>query len=190
MAITDQSGLARGVHAVPGGVVAPVGQRQRAGLGKFARVVLAVLTCGVLGACSEASPPRATTLGASEPVMAPDDVPVRSFEPRWRPVAASVALSGTPRVGQSVWGTYRWMADLPETDSVHQWEAAYQPTRIRVIGRKPELLPSAGLRGVRIRYCVKPAVGHGADRLAGHKTCSAWTTVDGTAPPQQASRAG
>lgn len=96
-----------------------------------------------------------------------------------RPVAAAVKLSDTPRVGAVVSGSYRWMADWPETDSVHLWEAAAGPTRIRIVGRAREMMPSAGLHGVRIRYCVKPVIGAGTTRLTGHKTCSAWTTVDG-----------
>ena len=103
----------------------------------------------------------------------------REVEARMRPVAAAVAMSGTPQVGRVVSGTYRWMADWPETRSVHLWEAAFGPTRIRVVGRARDILPSAGLRGVRIRYCVKPVIGEGASRLTGHKTCSGWTTVDG-----------
>ncbi len=103
----------------------------------------------------------------------------REVESRMRPVAAAVAMSGTPQVGVVVSGTYRWMADWPETDSLHLWEAASGPTRMRVVGRAREMMPSAGLRGVRLRYCVKPVIGTGATRLVGHKTCSAWTTVGG-----------
>ncbi|AJP57718.1 hypothetical protein UC34_13465 [Pandoraea vervacti] len=107
-----------------------------------------------------------------------------------RPVAAAVKMSATPQVGTVVSGTYRWMADWPETDSVHLWEAAAGPTRIRVVGRARDMMPSAGLRGVRIRYCVKPVIGEGTSRLTGHKTCSAWTTVDGPGAAEIVGSAG
>ncbi|MBN4665330.1 hypothetical protein HUS70_04965 [Pandoraea nosoerga] len=110
----------------------------------------------------------------------------KEIDTRLRPVAAAVAMSGTPQVGRVVSGTYRWMADWPETDSVHLWEAASGPTRIRVVGRAREMMPSAGLRGARVRYCVKPVIGQGETRLAGHKTCSAWTTVGDARSPDAA----
>ncbi|AKM28940.1 hypothetical protein AB870_00545 [Pandoraea faecigallinarum] len=147
-----------------------------------------VLTMALLAGCSEykASTASATGLafesgseGASAAPMEPPVASPREVETRMRPVAAAVKMSGTPQVGIVVSGTYRWMADWPETESVHLWEAAAGPTRIRVVGRAREMMPSAGLRGVRIRYCVKPAIGEGTSRLTGHKTCSAWTTVDG-----------
>lgn len=141
-----------------------------------------------LAGCSEyqASTPGVSAAGqASERVGTPPSVAAqlaaapRAVETRMRPVAAAVAMSATPKVGQVVSGTYRWMADWPETHSVHQWEAASGPTRIRVVARAREMMPSAGLRGVRLRYCVKPVMGTGAARLTGHKTCSGWTTVEG-----------
>ncbi|VVD63837.1 hypothetical protein [Pandoraea anhela] len=131
-------------------------------------------TATVSGPASESESEGASLSRAELPVAAP-----REVESRLRPVAAAVKMSGTPQVGVVVSGTYRWMADWPETDSVHLWEAASGPTRIRVVGRAREMMPSAGLRGVRIRYCVKPVIGSGTSRLTGHKTCSAWTTVDG-----------
>lgn len=139
-----------------------------------------------LAGCSEYQPPAMSGTGAgaeaesagaslSEAARSPETT--KDVDARLRPVAAAVAMSGTPQVGRVVSGTYRWMADWPETDSVHLWEAAFGPTRIRVVGRAREMMPSAGLRGVRIRYCVKPVTGQGGTRFAGHKTCSAWTTV-------------
>ncbi|VVE12249.1 hypothetical protein [Pandoraea terrigena] len=129
-----------------------------------------------LAGCSEYPASTASALGA---VQAQPVAVSREVEARMRPVAAAVAMSGTPQVGRVVSGTYRWMADWPETQSVHQWEAASGPTRIRVVARAREMMPSTGLRGVRLRYCVKPVIGAGTARLAGHKTCSAWTTVEG-----------
>lgn len=159
--------------------------------GRRAIVTLANLSGAVaialLAGCSEyqastAAVPAATyeseSTGASLSEAARTVTTPREVEARMRPVAAAVAMSGTPQVGSVVRGTYRWMADWPETDSVHLWEAAAGPTRIRVVGRAREMMPSAGLRGVRIRYCVKPVIGEGNSRLTGHKTCSAWTTVD------------
>ncbi|WP_150808728.1 hypothetical protein [Pandoraea sputorum] len=131
-------------------------------------------TANVTGATLESESDGASLAQLEPPVASP-----REVETRMRPVAAAVKLSDTPKVGTVVSGSYRWMADWPETDSVHLWEAAAGPTRIRVVGRAREMMPSAGLRGVRIRYCVKPVIGEGATRLTGHKTCSAWTTVDG-----------
>ncbi|WP_150588905.1 hypothetical protein [Pandoraea eparura] len=136
-----------------------------------------------LAGCSEYQASTASASGAaqvreSEATGQRVAVP-REGEARMRPVAAAVAMSATPQVGHVVSGTYRWMADWPETQSVHQWEAASGPTRIRVVARAREMMPSAGLRGVRLRYCVKPVIGAGASRLAGYKTCSAWTTVEG-----------
>ncbi|MDR3396999.1 MAG: hypothetical protein P4M06_05500 [Pandoraea sp.] len=130
-------------------------------------------TAGVSGATQESESADALLSEAAQTVTTP-----REVEARMRPVAAAVAMSGMPQVGSVVSGTYRWMADWPETDTVHLWEAASGPTRIRVVGRAREMMPSAGLRGVRIRYCVKPVIGTGTSRLTGHKTCSAWTTVD------------
>lgn len=132
-------------------------------------------TAAVSGAMHESESTGASLSEATQPAALP-----REVEARMRPVAAAVAMSGTPQVGSVVRGTYRWMADWPETDTVHLWEAAAGPTRIRVVGRAREMMPSAGLRGVRIRYCVKPVIGEGTSRLTGHKTCSAWTTVDST----------
>ncbi|MFJ2991497.1 hypothetical protein [Pandoraea sp. NPDC087047] len=131
-------------------------------------------TAGVSGSTLE-SESEGASLSQAEPL----GVASREVETRMRPVAAAVKLSATPQVGVVVRGSYRWMADWPETDSVHLWEAASGPTRIRVVGRAKDMMPSAGLRGVRIRYCVKPVIGEGTSRLTGHKTCSAWTTVDG-----------
>jgi hypothetical protein len=158
------------------------------------RTVVRQVRTGLLGAvavmwlagCSEYQPPtvsnpgpgaEAERAGASLSEAARSPVATKDVDARLRPVAAAVAMSGTPQVGRVVSGTYRWMADWPETDSVHLWEAASGPTRIRVVGRTREMMPSAGLRGVRIRYCVKPVTGQGDMRLAGYKTCSAWTTV-------------
>ncbi|VVE14671.1 hypothetical protein PCO31111_02837 [Pandoraea communis] len=130
-------------------------------------------TAAVSGVANESESTGASLAKAVQTVTPP-----REVEVRMRPVAAAVAMSGTPQVGRVVSGTYRWMADWPETGTVHLWEAASGPTRIRVVGRAREMMPSAGLRGVRIRYCVKPVIGEGTSRLTGHKTCSAWTTVD------------
>ncbi|VVE62200.1 hypothetical protein PAN31117_00790 [Pandoraea anapnoica] len=131
-------------------------------------------TANVTGLTMESESERASLARVEPPVASS-----REVETRMRPVAAAVKLSDTPRVGAVVSGSYRWMADWPETDSVHLWEAAAGPTRIRIVGRAREMMPSAGLHGVRIRYCVKPVIGAGTTRLTGHKTCSAWTTVDG-----------
>jgi len=146
------------------------------------------LAMALLAGCSEYKASTANVTGltmeserdvASLARVEPPVASTREVETRMRPVAAAVKLSDTPRVGTVVSGSYRWMADWPETDSVHLWEASAGPTRIRVVGRAREMMPSAGLRGVRIRYCVKPVIGAGTTRLTGHKTCSAWTTVDG-----------
>jgi len=159
------------------------GRRAIVTLGNLSGAIAIALLAG----CGEY---KASTAGVSGPTLALESAgasvseaaqavtPPREVEARMRPVAAAVAMSGTPQVGSVVRGTYRWMADWPETDSVHLWEAASGPTRIRVVGRAREMMPSAGLRGVRIRYCVKPVIGAGTSRLTGHKTCSAWTTVD------------
>ncbi|RSK93850.1 hypothetical protein [Pandoraea apista] len=172
--------------------------RIRRAMGRRAIVTLANLgstfVIVLLAGCSEYKASTAAvsgttheleSAGASLSDVAPP--PPRDVEARMRPVAAAVAMSGTPQVGSVVRGTYRWMADWPETDTVHLWEAAAGPTRIRVVGRAREMMPSAGLRGVRIRYCVKPVIGEGTSRLTGHKTCSAWTTVDN---PRAANAAG
>ncbi len=157
-------------------------------------IVPTAMAMTLLAGCTEyqASTPsvsggEAAQEGASLSASAQAGADAKVVEARMRPVAAAVAMSGTPQVGRVVSGTYRWMADWPETESVHLWEAAPGPTRIRVVGRAREMMPSAGLRGVRIRYCVKPVIGTGASRLTGHKTCSAWTTVDG---PKAARDAG
>ncbi|VVD82217.1 MULTISPECIES: hypothetical protein [Pandoraea] len=168
--------------------------RPKAGRASGRRAVTTLMRLGgalvaaLLVGCSEYKASTASVSGpASESEMegtslsrveSQDAVP-REVETRMRPVAAAVKMSGTPQVGVVVSGSYRWMADWPETDSVHLWEAASGPTRIRVVGRAREMMPSAGLRGVRIRYCVKPVIGTDTSRLTGHKTCSAWTTVDG-----------
>lgn len=155
-----------------------------------------VLVVALLAGCSEYKASTANTAasiaeyeseGASLSRVDPPVAEPKEVETRMRPVAAAVKMSDTPKVGAIVSGSYRWMADWPETDSVHLWEAASGPTRIRVVGRTREMMPSAGLRGVRIRYCVKPVIGAGTSRLTGHKTCSAWTTVDG---PRAADIAG
>ncbi|WP_150622868.1 hypothetical protein [Pandoraea captiosa] len=157
------------------------------------------LVVALLAGCSEykASTASATgpsfeleSDGASLARAEPPDELTREVETRMRPVAAAVKMSATPQVGIVVSGTYRWMADWPETDSVHLWEAAAGPTRIRVVGRTRDMMPSAGLRGVRIRYCVKPVIGEGTSRLTGHKTCSAWTTVDGPRAAEVVGSAG
>ncbi|WP_150621738.1 hypothetical protein [Pandoraea horticolens] len=168
------------------------GRRAGVTLANLSGVVAIVLLTG----CSEYKASAATvsgaaneseSTGASLAEAVQTVTPPREVEVRMRPVAAAVAMSGTPQVGRVVSGTYRWMADWPETGTVHLWEAASGPTRIRVVGRAREMMPSAGLRGVRIRYCVKPVIGEGTSRLTGHKTCSAWTTVD---HPRAAEAAG
>lgn len=139
----------------------------------------------LLAGCSEHQPPGVSQAYADHDALegatlSRAETAPREVTSRMRPVAAAVGMTGTPQVGRVVSGTYRWMADWPETDTVHLWEAAAGPTRIRVVGRPRDMMPSAGLRGVRIRYCVKPVIGTGDMRLTGHKTCSSWTTVDGT----------
>jgi len=146
------------------------------------RLLVAVLT-----GCSEYQPAggnqtHADTDALDGATLSRAETAPREVTARMRPVAAAVGMGGTPQVGRVVRGTYRWMADWPETESVHLWEAAAGPTRIRVVGRARDMMPSAGLRGVRIRYCVKPVIGDGEMRLTGHKTCSSWTTVDGASP--------
>lgn len=149
--------------------------------------VTGTLLVAALTGCSEYQSPGVTQTYADTDALdgatlSRAETAPREVTARMRPVAAAVGMSGTPQVGRVVRGTYRWMADWPETESVHLWEAAAGPTRIRVVGRARDMMPSAGLRGVRIRYCVKPVIGDGEMRLTGHKTCSSWTTVDGASP--------
>ncbi|WP_087725340.1 hypothetical protein [Pandoraea sp. PE-S2T-3] len=155
------------------------------------------LLFALLTGCSEHQPPGVSQAYADHDALegatlSRAETAPREVTARMRPVAAAVGMTGTPQVGRVVSGTYRWMADWPETDSVHLWEAAAGPTRIRVVGRARDMMPSAGLRGVRIRYCIKPVIGSGEMRLTGYKTCSSWTTVDGTSvtPAPAAATAG
>jgi hypothetical protein len=144
--------------------------------------MLMYATIGLVG-CSERMVPTAN-LATNLDVVASPSPAVADAMSRMRPVAALVGMSQLPAVGSQVSGTYRWMADWPEAESIHRWEAAYSATRIRVVGRERTFVPPAGLRGVRLRYCIKPVTGEGGQHLVGHKSCSAWTRVD--APPGNA----
>ncbi|GAB3629796.1 hypothetical protein PTE30175_05499 [Pandoraea terrae] len=146
--------------------------------------VMGTALAGLAGCSERGAPPlvlvappvpdsTATLQRASANAAAPAEV-----QARLRPVAAMVNMSHNPTVGEPVTGTYRWMADWPESDSVHGWEAAAGATRIRLVGHAREFVPPASLRGVRVRYCIKPVTGAGEQRLAGYKSCSAWTAVD------------